>query len=118
MASNTFYLSAWVTPASTNPNIGILPSESYVVRVQMHTTELWNSDGSDNIKVGNAEDDDAYAINTDVSGTGVHAVTLGSGVGRDGTSRTVDATYTNGGSSPSTGKTLVIIEYFLNRPQP
>jgi len=113
----TQYLRAYVTSGVTNPQIGVLPANAWVERVHRDVTEAFNSDGADNIKVGHSTDDDAYATNTDVSSTGRKTVTLGAGVGYDSTARTVDATYTAGGTDPTTGKAHVVIEFFLLPPE-
>lgn len=113
MASNTFYLSGTVVFGTTNPTIGILPANAWVERAGLHVVTAFNSDGSDNIKLGHATDDDAYFTNEAVNATGRKTVTLGAGIGFDSTSRIVDATYTAGGSTPTTGKAKVWLEYLL-----
>ena len=105
-------LTAWVTSSTQNPTLGILQPGSYVYSVRMHVTQAFNSDGTDNISVGYDGTTNAYCTNTDVSTTGVKTPTLGSGIGYDSTARTVEAYYTNGGSEPSAGKALVIVEFF------
>jgi hypothetical protein len=98
--------------------MGILPIAAYVVRVHLHVTVAFTSDGTDNISVGYSGTLAAYATNTDSSSTGVKTVTLGANIGYQTTAREVIATYTNGGSEPGAGRGLVILEYFLAPVQP
>ena len=114
----TRFLSAWVTSGTQIPTLGILPVGAYVVRVHIHCTVAFNSSGTDEIRVGYSSDTDAYATLTDTSTVGVKSVTLGSGIGFDGTARQVLAEYVNGGTEPSLGRSIVIVEYFLLPPQP
>ena len=114
----TSNLQAWVTSSNATVPMGILPINSYVVRVQLHATQAFNSDGTDNISVGITGTTNKFATATDVSTTGVKTVTLGSGVGFQTSAQAVNAYYVNGGSAPTTGKAIVIIEYFIAPPSP
>lgn len=111
-------LSAWVTSASQNPSMGNLPADTYVFNVRMHPTEAFNSDGTDEIRVGYDGVEAAFATLTDVSTTGVKTVTLGASAGYNATARAVEAYYVNGGTEPTTGKALVILEYYRVVTQP
>lgn len=113
--SSVLSLSGFVSSTQQNPQLGTLPVGAYVIRVQLHVTQAFNSGGTDNIRVGHATDDDAYGTDTDVSTTGIKTVTAGTGVGYDTVARAVDATYTNGGGEPTTGTAHVILEYVLLR---
>lgn len=115
MASSTYYLTGVVTFASKTPTLGVLPIGAYVVRVHIHVLTAFNSSGTDTIAVGYSGTVNAYCTATDVSTTGVKSPTLGSGIGYDLTSRTVVATYAQGVADSTTGKAVVIVEYFLCR---
>jgi hypothetical protein len=110
-------LQGWVADDATNPSLGTLPADSYVVNVRIQVTELFNSDGDDLISVGYDADNIAFATTTDVSTTGIKTVTLGSLAGYNATARSVEAYYTDTGSAPTTGKALVILEYFRVQTQ-
>lgn len=110
-ATSRAVLVGWLTKDTQTVELGVLRSPRYIMRVHIHCTQAFNSDGTDNITVGYTGTTNAYATATDVATTGVKSVTLGSGVGYDATNRTVTATYANGGTEPSTGKALVIVEY-------
>lgn len=105
-------LAVWVADNAQNPSLGTLPAGSYVSAVTIQVTEGFNSDGTDTISVGYDASQTAFATATDVSSTGIATVTLGSEVGYNATSRAVEAYYVNGGSEPTTGKALVILEYY------
>lgn len=108
-------LVAWVADSATNPSLGTLPADSYVSAVHLDVTEAFDSDGTDAITVGYDADPDAFATAVDVSTTGVKSVTLGAEAGYVGAARAAEAYYTAGGSAPTTGKALVLLEY---RPVP
>jgi hypothetical protein len=109
---------AWVTSSSQNPTLGILQPGAYVARAHVHVTEAFDSDGTDTLTVGYSTDTDAFVTSVDVSTTGVKSITLGILSGFNSTARTVKAYYVNGGSSPATGKALVILEILSSPPQP
>lgn len=106
-------MAGWLTSGTQNVVLGVLPIAAYVARVHIHCTTAFNAGGTDEIRVGYDSDEDAYATLTDVSTTGVKTVTLGTGIGYDTTARQVEAYYVNGGAEPTTGRGLVIVEYFL-----
>lgn len=95
-----------------------MPPGSYFVRAHCHVTQAFNSDGTDEITVGYDADTDAFITAIDVSSTGVKSVTLGALNGYNGTARSVEAYYVNGGSEPSQGKALIILEFFPVPVQP
>lgn len=105
-------LQAWITKDSQTVKLGVLKAPYYIARVHVHVTEAFDSDGSDEIRLGDSTDTDRFFTLTDVSSTGVKTPTLGAGNGYNGTSYTVNAQYVNGGSEPTTGKALVIAEFF------
>lgn len=111
-------IAGWVTSGQQNPQLGTIPKNAVVRSVYIHVTQAFNSDGTDLLTVGHAEDPDAYVTNLDVSTTGVKTVSLGTGVGWNGTARAVDVTYTASGSAPTTGKALVIVIFDLVPIQP
>ena len=103
----------WVADDAQTVFLGKLPRFCYVMRVHLHVTEAFNSDGTDNISVGWTGTTNALATNTDVATTGVKAVTLGANNGYNSTEQIVNAYYTNGGSEPTTGKAIVIVEFMV-----
>jgi hypothetical protein len=107
----TRLLWGWAADTAQNPALGTLPAHSYVLRVHVQVTEAFDSDGTDELTVGYDADPDAYATTIDVSTTGSKTVTLGAGAGYDATSRSVKAYYTNGGTEPTTGAALILVEY-------
>lgn len=111
-------MQAWVTAGSQNPVLGILQAGTYFARAHVHVTEAFNSDGTDTLTVGWDSDTDALVTSVDVSTTGVKTLTLGANVGYNGTAHSVEAYYANGGSEPTTGKALVILEFFPIPKQP
>ena len=105
------FAQGWVLTTATNPTLGAIPAYARVVSVYLEVTQAFNSDGTDNISVGYTGSPAAYATNTDVSTTGIKTVILGTGVGFSATARTLTATYTAGGSAPTTGKALIIVGF-------
>lgn len=108
----------WVTYNSQNPEIGVLPVGSYFVRAHVHVTEAFDSNGADTLTVGYDADTDALITSVDVSSTGVKTVTLGVLQGYNSTARAMEAYYVNGGSEPTVGKALVILEIWKVPTQP
>lgn len=105
-------LTAWVADDAQNPILGTLPADAYVTTVIIQVTEGFNSDGTDNISVGWDADDDALATATDVTNTGIKTVTAGVSAGYNATSRQIEAYYVNGGTEPTAGKALIIVEFY------
>lgn len=117
-ASPVQSLSAWITKDRQTVSLGSFRTPRDVLRVRVWREQAFNSDGSDLLDIGYVGSEDAYAANVDLAGTGLATVTLGSGVGFDDTSRELQATYTAGGSAPTTGKALIIIEFIPSPPSP
>lgn len=107
------YLAGWVRFDRQNPTLGYLSGRFAVTDVRIYVAEVFNSSGTDQIKVGFDADDDAYAPLVDVSSTGRATVTLGDYINYpDPTDkRKVEAYYVAGGSAPATGKALVMVGY-------
>lgn len=104
-------LHVWVADDAQNPAMGTLPANSYVLRVHCYVAEAFNSDGADQLTLGYDADPDAFATTIDVSTTGSKTVTLGVEAGYGASSRDVEAYYTNGGTEPTAGKALLLLEY-------
>lgn len=115
---NIIAIEAWVTHATTNPSLGTIPAGSYIMRVHCHVTELFDSDGTDEITVGYDADPDSIATTIDVSTTGVKTVTFGTDEGYLATTRAVEAYYTAGGTAPTQGKAIIKIEFQRVPTQP
>lgn len=104
--------SVWVTASNTNPAIFTLPVNAYVTAVRVDVTEAFDSDGTDQITVGYDAAKTFLAAAVDVSSTGNKTVTLGSGAQVfNATARAIEAYYTAGGSDPTVGKGLVVVEW-------
>lgn len=103
-------LAVWVTKDSQTPVLGIMQPGRYLARAMVHVTEAFNSDDTDTLTVGYTTDTDAAVTSIDVSSTGIKTATLGALSGYNATARTLEAYYVNGGSEPTTGKALVILE--------
>lgn len=111
-------LSTWVTHTSTSPTLGTFRPGTYFVRAHCHVTEAFDSDGSDNLTVGYTTDTDAFVTSIDVSTTGVKSVSLGTLAGYNGTAHSVTAYYVAGGSAPTQGKCLIVLEFIRVPTQP
>lgn len=104
-------ISGWLADDEQTVDLGLLPANSYILRAHLHVTEAFDSDGSDEIECGWVTDIDAIFTATDVSSTGVKTVTLGANNGFNSDEQNIQAYYSNGGSEPTTGKALVIVEF-------
>lgn len=103
---------AWVQFDSQNPSLGVLPAYSVVTGVLIQVVAAFNSDGDDTISVGYDAAPEAYATSTDVSSTGLKAVTSGALVGYNATSRSIEAYYVNSGTEPTEGSAIVVLEFY------
>lgn len=104
-------LSAFLSATKQTVSLGAFAVPRRVVRVHVEVTQAFNSDGTDQIRVGHRTDDDAYMALLDVSTTGIKTAVLGTGIGYDATPREILAEYVNGGSEPTTGKVVITLEY-------
>ena len=111
-------LSLWISHGGQSRDMGILKTGSYYINGHVHVTEAFNSDGSDTLIVGYSGDTDAFIESIDTSSTGIKSVTVGAAKGYNSTARTITATYTAGGSAPTAGKALVILEIWPVPIQP
>lgn len=105
-------LQNWVSDDNQNPSLGTLPAYSVVTNVRIQVTESFNSSGTDTISVGYDAATTAFATATDVSTGGIKSPTLGALAGYNGTARDVEAYYVAGGGAPTTGRALVIVEFY------
>lgn len=106
------FLHAWISHEAQTVLIGKLPDYAYVIDVHIQVTEAFNSGGTDNVTVGWTGTTNALATDTDVATTGIKTVTLGANVGYNAAGQDVNAYYANGGTEPTTGKALVVVEFF------
>jgi hypothetical protein len=106
-------LTGWVKHNNQSVELGTIPKKFLIVGIQVHCYTAFNSDGTDLIKVGHSGTLNRYTENVDVSTTGTKTITLQSfdNIIEETTSRTVIATYTNGGTEPSAGEALVLVQY-------
>jgi hypothetical protein len=108
------HLSAWVSDDHTTVTLGEFPAYSVPVNLRIEVTEAFNSSGTDFLTVGFDADAGAYSSAVDVSTTGVKTIAAGGNLYKYAANiqRTVKAYYTPGGSAPTTGKALVILEFY------
>ncbi len=116
--SSTLTLVGFVSVSRQSLNLGFLRTPHKVLRAHVEVVEAFNSNGSDLLVVGNSGNADAYVESVDVSTIGIKSVVLGSEVGYDDTPFDVTAVYTAGGSAPTTGAAIIILEIMLCPRQP
>ena len=92
--------------------LGKVPAYAFVLPVRLHVYYAFNSDGTDQISVGYAANNARYQALTDVSTAGLKAANPTTGIGYDATEREAYAYYSAGGSAPTAGKALVVLEYY------
>lgn len=106
------YLQARVAVLQQNPEMGIIPAYSIVLKPFISVPTAFNSGGTDLIRVGHSSDDDAYGTDFDVSTTTtLSEFTAGVGVGFTSTARKISAMYANGGAEPTTGEAFIILPF-------
>jgi hypothetical protein len=106
-------LAAWLADDIQSVTLGTITKASLVLRVGIFVSEAFNSSGTDTIEIGGTGLAARYAAATDVSTTGPKTPAAGS-LALPGTMMggdAVSASYTNGGTEPTTGKALVFMEY-------
>lgn len=110
-----FAYEGWIThdAATDTITIGVLPTNSIVMGVNIWTQEAFNSDGTDEVCVGFSGTAEAYGVDVDVSDTGVESVTLGASAKVvDATSRIVQAYYhTSDATNLTTGEAHILVEW-------
>lgn len=111
-------LSGFLTSSKQTLTLGSFREPRKVLRAHIEVITGFNSDGTDQIRIGHNTDDDAYVTLTAVNAAGIQTVTLGTGVGYDATPREVIAQYVNGGSEPSQGSAIVTLEVLPCPPNP
>lgn len=104
-------ISAWITKDRQTIYPGNFRVPRKILRIHVEVYEAFNSDGTDLLDIGYVGSASAYANDVVVSSTGIASVTLGAGVIFDPTNRELVLTYSNGGTEPTLGKALVIIEF-------
>jgi hypothetical protein len=101
----------WVSNGIQSVDLGDMPDNSFVFDINVHVIEAFNSDGTDLLTVGWDADPDALMTSLNVSSTGVKVVAYGVSLGFNSRGRTLKAFYSNGGSEPTTGKALIVVEH-------
>lgn len=110
------YLQARIAPGQQNPRMGIVPAGSIILTPFLSVPTGFNSDGSDNIRVGSVTNDDAYGTDKDVSGIiTLDNFTAGAEVGYTRVGVEVYAKYVNGGSEPLAGEAFIVLPYIRVR---
>lgn len=115
------HLSVWLSSSTQFAQLGRLVPDAYYVRAEIHTTEAWNSSGTDEIRCGAGSAGSVTTVLftlTDVAATGFDTPTLGARRGYDASGQTYNCEYVNGGTEPSTGKSLVTIEFYRGPTSP
>lgn len=108
-------LHAWLADNAQGPvTLGYIPQYAIVQSVGIWVEEAFNSDGTDEIRIGGTGDAARYCAYTDVSTTGNKTPAApATPLPRMYTpGDAVVANYANGGSEPTTGKAVVWIEFF------
>ncbi len=113
--------SVWAAKGTTlygvegqNPLLGTVPQEAVITGVKIYSQTAWNSDGTDLLSIGTDADNNLLAGATDIATTGwktpaAGTVTFPYYVTAD---QVLEAYYVNGGSEPTTGRALVVVEYY------
>lgn len=107
----------YISPGS-DIAVGTIPANSFIHRVWVHVTELFNDSGTDILIVGIAADPDKFGTALDVSSTGVTEMNAGVGYGYNASSQDVTARYSCQNYNVNQGKALVIVEYEIVGAQP
>jgi len=109
-------MEGWVThdAATDTITIGILPANAIVTNINIWTFEAFDADGTDEVCVGYSGTAEAYAVDVDVSDTGVETWTAGTTAKTvDATSRTVQVYYhTSDATNLANGECHVIVEWY------
>ncbi len=103
-------ISSWITHSRQTVDLGVLPADTYIMRVLCHVTEAFNSGGTDEVTVGNDLDPDAIVTTVDVSSTGIKSLTLGVNAGYNSAGQQLKLFYSNGGGEPTAGAALFLFE--------
>lgn len=113
---NYLYKQVWLRPSNTSQDMGEIPAGTRTFLPFCVTETAWDSDGSDLIRIGHEDDDDAYGQDLNVAVTSKSTdFTAGVDIGYTSKARRVSATYTAGGSTPTVGFSLVVLPYILVR---
>lgn len=112
-------LQAWLTFEDGVIQMGVLPAGSLVLNPYIVVTEAFNAAGTDLIRVGTADNDDAFGTDHDVSSTIVNPANFAPGValGFYPAGAKIQAAYTYTSTAPTAGQALIIIP-FLRVAQP
>lgn len=113
-------LTAWVKYGSATRTIvmGMLPGPCFVLTPFIGIPTEFDSGSSDNVKIGHADDDDAFGQSYDLQ-TAVDKANFTDGVevGYRAAGKQVIITYTPSGSAASQGEAIVMLP-FLRLPSP
>ena len=80
------------------------------MRAHCHVAEAFDSDGTDIVTVGSDANPDAIVTDIDVSSTGIKTCSLGANGGYNESAQPLKIFYTAGGTAPTTGEALIILE--------
>jgi hypothetical protein len=108
--------STWLTPTKTSAVLGRLPFMFVVESTTIYVHVAFNSSGTDLINVGQDSywGTNAYASAIDASTLGLKTGTpFNPGVPVDVSTQKIVASYTAGGSAPTTGKALVVVRGYI-----
>lgn len=103
-------ITSWITYSRQTIDLGRIPADTYIMRVHVQVTQAFNSSGTDLITIGSDADPDAILTSVDVSTTGIKTVTLGVNAGYNALAQQLKIFYAAGGTAPTTGAALIIIE--------
>lgn len=112
-------LQAWITYSNASITLGSIPPNAYFSSITLHVTEAFNAVSSNNISLGtDTSNKQVLGTNTACNTTGIKTVTLGTSIGYTGIARPIIIYYTQTGTAATTGKALVIVEYYLTPTSP
>lgn len=93
--------------------MGTVPINSRILRISTIVGTAFDSGTNNHIEVGTLADQDAYAANIDVSGTGVDAGTVTAAAAKIAANTDVYVTYDGTGTAATEGECMVVVEYVV-----
>ena len=102
-------IQVWIDYTDTYISLGDIPKNIVLNRVEIFVTEDFNAGTNNYISVGNSTSATAYTANQDVSSAGRYEPTYNQNIIT--TANNFRVTYTQSGSTATTGRALVVIEF-------
>ena len=106
-----------ITSANQTVQLDIVPNNAVVRQVSLDVTTAFNSDGTDQIRIGSAATPTLFAALTDVSTVGAKSIAAGTLAipGKMTSGAQIRAEYVNGGSEPGAGEAVFCVQYVTTR---